>query len=123
VISKTPRKPAQKKASSPKKPRPRKTKEAAALARAEQAVRRLSRVFEDAAAASIEEMRRLCGGWPETTTALYRLAHDLKGQGTTFGHPQITEIAAELCRALNGNAGTAELSRYLDKLDSALKPH
>ncbi len=123
MISKRPRKPVQEKAAAPRKARPRKTKEAAALARAELAVRRLSRVFEDAAVASIEEMRRLCEGWPETANAMYRLAHDLKGQGTTFGHPLVTEIAAELCRAIDGKAGTAELSGYIDRLGSALKPH
>jgi hypothetical protein len=118
-----PRKPAQKAAATSSKTRPRKSKEDVLLARAERAIRRLSPVFVDAAAASVEEMRRLSPGWPETAKAMYRLAHDLKGQGTTFGYPRVTEIAAELCRAINGHAGTAELSSYLDRLNSALKPH
>mgnify|MGYP001011480272 CR=1 FL=1 len=28
---------------------------------------------------------------------VFRVAHDIKGQGTTFGYPSVTEIAAILC--------------------------
>ena len=33
----------------------------------------------------------------EATDLIFRVAHDLKGQGTTFGYPLATEIAGLLC--------------------------
>ena len=35
---------------------------------------------------------------------LYRLAHDIKGQGTTFGYPLATAVAAALCEILVSEA-------------------
>lgn len=40
-------------------------------------------------------------------TEIYRIAHDLKGQGTTFGHELVTKIAASLCQLIRKN-GTRE---------------
>jgi chemotaxis protein histidine kinase CheA len=33
----------------------------------------------------------------EVTNLIFRVAHDLKGQGTTFGYPLVTEISGLLC--------------------------
>jgi hypothetical protein len=32
--------------------------------------------------------------------SMYRVAHDMKGQGSSFGYPLVTEIAGALCRYL-----------------------
>src|SRR6202012_5537544 len=38
----------------------------------------------------------------ETRGALYRAAHDLKGQALTFEHPFVARVASSLCRLLDG---------------------
>jgi len=38
---------------------------------------------------------------------VYRIAHDLKGQGSTFGHELVTKIAASLCTLIR-KSGTCE---------------
>ncbi|MFC3676437.1 Hpt domain-containing protein [Ferrovibrio xuzhouensis] len=35
---------------------------------------------------------------PDKLTAVYDVAHDIKGQGSTFGYQLVTEIGALLCR-------------------------
>jgi hypothetical protein len=35
---------------------------------------------------------------PEKLSAIYDVAHDIKGQGSTFGYQLVTEIGALLCR-------------------------
>ena len=37
----------------------------------------------------------------ETMDALYHRAHDLKGLGTTYGYPIISQIAGTLCRLID----------------------
>jgi chemotaxis protein histidine kinase CheA len=37
---------------------------------------------------------------PERLTAIYDVAHDIKGQGSTFGYQLVTEIGALLCSYL-----------------------
>lgn len=52
----------------------------------------------------LEESRRLAARWKETAgdqaslDDLQLLAHDIKGQGTTFGYPLATAVAAALCK-------------------------
>ena len=52
----------------------------------------------------LEESRQIAARWKETQGAadalneLHRLAHDIKGQGATFGYPLATEVAAALCK-------------------------
>lgn len=40
------------------------------------------------------------GSDPEKLGAVYDVAHDIKGQGSTFGYQLVTEIGALLCRYL-----------------------
>jgi chemotaxis protein histidine kinase CheA len=37
---------------------------------------------------------------PETRKELHRTAHDLKGQGQTYGYPLITHVCSTLCKLL-----------------------
>lgn len=78
--------------------------DAGALARAEEALSNLSSQFGqwlqdelakmDAARAAIHAD----GYTPQTAEGLYFRAHDLKGLGSTYGYPIITQIAGTLCK-------------------------
>ncbi len=37
-------------------------------------------------------------------TELYKTAHDIKGQGATFGYPLMTELGAHLCRFIKSSS-------------------
>ena len=84
--------------------------DAAAVARAEEALKALSSQFEqwlqdeiaklDAAEAAI----RNDGYTPENAETLYLRAHDLKGLGTTYQYPLVTRVAASLSRLIDDNA-------------------
>ena len=58
----------------------------------------------------LEEARLLAAGWrsregaPAGLDELHRIAHDIKGQGTTFGYPLATAVAAALCEILVSEA-------------------
>jgi chemotaxis protein histidine kinase CheA len=45
---------------------------------------------------------RLREGSRDGLSELFDIAHDVKGQGTTFGYPLVTEIANRLCRLIEG---------------------
>ena len=96
--------------------------DAAAIARAEAALKSLSTNFDqwmndeivklDAA----RERIRAEGFNAETAETLYFRAHDLKGLGTTYEFPLITRMAGSLCRILHDPAN--RLSAPLELLDS-----
>jgi hypothetical protein len=44
----------------------------------------------------------------EALDRLYGIAHDMKGEGTTYGYPLATGIAASLCGLLAGRPGLDE---------------
>jgi HPt (histidine-containing phosphotransfer) domain-containing protein len=52
----------------------------------------------------LEDTRNLAARWKETAGAsesldqLHRMAHDIKGQGSTFGYPLATAVASALCK-------------------------
>lgn len=73
--------------------------------RARSAIEKLKRAYvEEWAPNSIDELERalkLASSNPEQAAdqlhAAYRVAHDMKGQGATFGYALITDIGASLC--------------------------
>jgi chemotaxis protein histidine kinase CheA len=78
-----------------------------AIARAEAAMVAMSGQFGDWL---IEELAKLEATYLATTRpnageeelgTFYRCAHDLKGLGTTYGYPIISEFAGSLCRLLD----------------------
>ena len=80
--------------------------DADAIARAEQALEKLSTQFETW---MDEELNKLEAAWADASTAgvtgeegeaLYRRAHDIKGLGTTYEFPLVTRIAASLCKLI-----------------------
>jgi len=85
------------------------------------------------AEAAVEQMKDSFGGWiaddvnrlasarntyaadptPENFASLYRSAHDLKGQGTTFDFPMVARMASSLCHltdTMENRAGTVPLN-------------
>lgn len=80
--------------------------DAAAVARAEAALKDLSSQFGqwlndevaklDAARSEI----RMVGVMPQTLEQLYMRAHDLKGLGSTYEYPLVTRIAGSLCKLI-----------------------
>lgn len=81
--------------------------DAAAVARAEAALKSLSTNFgewmndELAKLEAARDRVRAEGFNAETAENLYFRAHDLKGLGTTYEFPLVTRMAASLCRILH----------------------
>ena len=74
----------------------------AAIQRAETAIEKLSESFGEWIASDVERLivaRAEYESSPSETTfsALYRGAHDLKGQGKTFNFPLMARVASSLC--------------------------
>ena len=88
--------------------------DAAAIKRAEDSLAAMSGEFE--AWLQIEltkleeahaEINKSDAGEPELE-AFYRRAHDLKGLGTTYGDPIVSQFAASLCRLVDSPEGRAK---------------
>lgn len=77
-----------------------------AIARAEAALQKLSGEFEgwmQSEADRLDAARRTalaCGMEKKPLEELFRAAHDIKGEGATFGYPLAAEAADSLCRLL-----------------------
>lgn len=81
--------------------------DAAAVARAEAALKDLSSQFgqwlEDEVS-KLEAARteiRVVGVMPQTMEQLYMRAHDLKGLGATYQYPIVTRLGASLCKLID----------------------
>lgn len=81
---------------------------AAALERAQNTLEQLSVHFgvwmEDDLSALLRarDRARNAGLTEETRAALYRAAHDIRGQAATLGFPEAAATASSLCRLLDG---------------------
>lgn len=81
--------------------------DAAAVARAEEALKSLSSQFgqwlqdEMVKLEAAENAIRSEGYNAQTAEALYFRAHDLKGLGTTYEYPLVTRVAGSLCRLMD----------------------
>ncbi|MDQ0472763.1 Hpt domain-containing protein [Labrys wisconsinensis] len=90
-----------------------------AIARAEKALAELAVEFSawmhneikvlDAARTIVRER----GFDKETRAALFRAAHDIRGEAATFGYPLAGQVAASLCRILEGIADDRALPLVL----------
>ena len=100
-----------------------------ALERAQAAVERLKEAYvAEWGPAALDEMYEVVArlGRPGADRdsgfqCLYRLAHDMKGQGGTFGFPLLTHIGEVLCRMTAGRreAGESDLRVLRAHLDAA----
>lgn len=78
-----------------------------ALKKAEQAMDGLRREFSDWLAEDIAALAKAFAAFaqnpsPEAAGVLFRAAHDLKGQATTFEYPLIARVAASLAKLMDG---------------------
>jgi hypothetical protein len=87
--------------------------DAGAIERAEAALKALSVNFQDWMTTEVEKLEqarvhaRLDGYSSATLEALYNVAHDVKGLGSTYQYPLVTAIGAQLCRLLESSDGRA----------------
>jgi len=78
----------------------------APIERAERALEQLSVAFDGWLKEEVDtlikarEAVRSRGLYEETRKELHRAAHDLKGQGETYGYPLITSVCSTLCKLL-----------------------
>ena len=77
----------------------------AVLARAQAAVADLAKSFEvsavvdlDRCAGFLKTARENPAGRADAVKEIYGIAHNLKGQGSSFGYPLITRIGQSLCQ-------------------------
>ncbi len=92
----------------------------AVLARAQAAVDDLAKGYTTWARADVDRARKALDAAAAEPAQrarhmedLFRVAHDLKGQGTSFGYPLVTRIADSLCK-LTRNRKLAYEDRHLD---------
>jgi HPt (histidine-containing phosphotransfer) domain-containing protein len=89
------------------------------VARAEAALVQLSSEFNGWMLAECERIEtarqaiKLAGMTEHTHDALFRAAHDVKGEAATFGYPEVVGVADSLCRLLEH---TPEIARIPAKL-------
>jgi hypothetical protein len=101
-----------------------------AIARAEEALEKLSEQFNDWIG---EELSKLLEAWaafekaPGSTTKyeLHRRAHDLKGLAPTYGYPLVGRICATLCKLTGDehgdiNAPVSLLKAHVDAVKAAV---
>lgn len=75
-------------------------------------LQKLRQAFDDASAATDPNARN------EHVEALFVVAHDMRGQGTTFGYPFVSQICDILCRYLKreGEVDLLLVSPFIDAL-------
>jgi len=75
-------------------------------------LQKLRQAFDDASAATDPN------AWNEHVEALFVVAHDMRGQGTTFGYPFVSQICDILCRYLKreGQVDLLLVSPFIDAL-------
>ena len=94
-----------------------------AIERAEQAMGKLSVRFEGWITEEVEALQSARDGVDkhgyngEFAEELFRSAHDLKGQGLTFGYPLVTYVAGSLCNLLETMAVTETKSAPIALID------
>jgi chemotaxis protein histidine kinase CheA len=97
-----------------------------ALARAEAAVASLAQDYASWALADVAKARAALAaaiddpaGRAPYIEALFRVGHDLKGQGSSFGYPLVTKIGHSLCALTRDRARQYE-SKHLELAKSHL---
>jgi chemotaxis protein histidine kinase CheA len=89
------------------------------IARAEAALVQLSSEFSSWMLAECERIEtarqavKLLGMIEHTHDALFRAAHDVKGEAATFGYPEVVGVADSLCRLLEHTPDIARIPQVL----------
>lgn len=98
-----------------------------AFQNADRIVQQMAAEYVEKLAGDIAEMKRLAAAYrtsptPETLDALFRLIHNMRGQGATFGFPLITEIGRNFCRYVRERPkGTAVNDDLIDQHVKAMQ--
>ena len=104
------------------------------VARAEAALAQLADEFTDWMHAECERLEAARqdvkrDGFNKTThDALFRAAHDIKGEAATFGYPAVDVVAASLCRLLEhtpdiGRIPLALVEQHVDAMRAMVREH
>jgi hypothetical protein len=100
----------------------------AVLARAQAAVADLAKTYSpntiadlDRCAAFLKAAREDVGGRASSVKELYNIAHNIKGQGGSFGYPLVTRIGHSLCTLVRqerdfSDADLGVMQAHLDAL-------
>ncbi len=89
------------------------------VARAEAALVQLSSEFSTWMLAECERIEtarqaiKLLGMTDHTHSALFRAAHDVRGEAATFGYPEVVGVADSLCRLLEHTPEMAQIPLLL----------
>lgn len=95
--------------------------------RAEEAVSKLSEQYRDWALSDIETLRgcveNLSGDETrdDAVAKIRSIAHDMRGQGSTFGYPLITQIAQSISGALKMSLAPDDLIAHIDAVESIIE--
>jgi HPt (histidine-containing phosphotransfer) domain-containing protein len=99
--------------------------------RAEEAVSKLSEQYRDWALSDIETLRgcveNLSGDETrdDAVAKIRSIAHDMRGQGSTFGYPLITQIAQSISGALKLSLDPddliAQLTAHIDAVEAIIE--
>jgi chemotaxis protein histidine kinase CheA len=99
---------------------------AGVLARAQAAVADLAKDYSGWALADVERARKALAAATDDAAQrgqhmeeLFRVAHDLKGQGASFGYPLVTKVGDSLCRLTRDRKMQYD-ARHLDLAKSHL---
>lgn len=102
------------------------------IRRAEEAVSKLSEQYRDWVRGDLAKLRDCmasAGGGGEARAAAYKevrhIAHDLRGQGATFGYPLVSRLAQSISQTLKERAADddsdAVLSAHFDALAQVIE--
>lgn len=61
----------------------------------------------EALAVQIDRMKDPSASWPEVRDRAYGIAHNIKGQGNSFGYPLMTDVGVSLLALLRGREACA----------------
>ncbi len=99
--------------------------------RAEEAVSKLSEQYRDWALSDIETLRGCVASLSDDAkrddaiAKIRSIAHDMRGQGSTFGYPLITRVAQSISGSLKLSLDTdglaAELSSHIDAVAAIIE--
>ena len=97
----------------------------AMVKKAERSVANLKDAFETENQRNVETLRdlweaaRRAGCDPASIAAVFRISHDIKGQGATFGYELLSVAAGSLCRLISGPSAPA----MPDRVKSLIEAH
>ena len=114
--------------------RPPTAEELRVLEKAEQAMEKLGDKYVEAAghdaANLLKALEKLKGdpGNPQLLDEIFQIAHDMKGQGGSFGYPLVSTIGYRLCRFIErvqnpGQLELAAITLHVEAMNLVVRSH